>query len=121
MHKHPQSALHQVNIQNEAITVVYTNITLTQLISAISHSNLTPTKETLSPLKPSNPMPRGPAIEWTIEEVIQFITATDAALGVYANLFRKHVRKSSLEIVLSFRADFILYSFRRSMARRSYY
>lgn len=36
-------------------------------------------------------MPKGPANEWTIEEVIQYITATDPALGIHADLFRKHV------------------------------
>lgn len=53
---------------------------------------LTPTKEKPSPSKPAIPMPKGPANEWSIEEVIQFITATDSSLGVHADLFRKHVK-----------------------------
>lgn len=35
--------------------------------------------------------PKGPASEWTIEDAIQFITVTDPALSVHADLFRKHV------------------------------
>lgn len=50
-----------------------------------------PTKDSQSPPKPITPLPKGPANEWTIKEVIQYITATDPALGVHANLFRKHV------------------------------
>lgn len=34
--------------------------------------------------------PTGPPAEWGIEEVIQYITATDPALKVYADLFRSH-------------------------------
>lgn len=36
-------------------------------------------------------VPRGPASEWSVEEVIQYITATDPALDVHAKLFRDHV------------------------------
>lgn len=36
-------------------------------------------------------IPTGPPAEWGIEEVIQYITATDPALKVYADLFRSHV------------------------------
>lgn len=36
-------------------------------------------------------VPKGPANDWSIEEVIQFITATDPALAVHADLFREHV------------------------------
>lgn len=36
-------------------------------------------------------IPRGPASEWSVEEVIQYITATDPALDVHAKLFRDHV------------------------------
>lgn len=39
-------------------------------------------------------VPKGPANDWSIEEVIQFITATDPALAVHADLFRKHVSLS---------------------------
>ncbi|KAJ6636818.1 Polycomb protein Scm [Pseudolycoriella hygida] len=34
--------------------------------------------------------PTGPPADWGIEEVIQYITATDPALRVYAELFRTH-------------------------------
>lgn len=57
-------------------------------------------KETPSP---SKSLPKGPASEWTIEDAIQFITATDPALAVHADLFRKHVRTS---IVHSMRMQF---------------
>lgn len=36
-------------------------------------------------------IPTGPPADWGIEEVIQYITATDPALKVYADLFRSHV------------------------------
>lgn len=52
-------------------------------------------KEPMSPSSsPSHPvkLPKGPASEWQIEDVIQFITAHDAKLAEnYADLFRKHV------------------------------
>lgn len=52
-------------------------------------------KESLSPSpSPSKPvqLPKGPASEWQIEDVIQFITAHDPKLAEnYADLFRKHV------------------------------
>lgn len=56
-------------------------------------------KESISPSpsplsSPSKPvqLPKGPASEWQIEDVIQFITAHDAKLAEnYADLFRKHV------------------------------
>lgn len=35
-------------------------------------------------------IPTGPAAEWTIEEVIQYISVTDPALAVHADLFRTH-------------------------------
>lgn len=35
--------------------------------------------------------PQGPASEWSIEDVIQYISSTDPALAVHAELFRKHV------------------------------
>lgn len=45
---------------------------------------------------PSQPtvaqVPKGSPSEWTIEEVIQFITATYPVLAVHADMFRKHVR-----------------------------
>lgn len=36
-------------------------------------------------------IPTGPPAEWSIEEVIQYITAIDPALKAYADLFRAHV------------------------------
>lgn len=39
----------------------------------------------------SSQIPKGPAMEWNIEDVIQYITATDPALAIHAELFRKHV------------------------------
>lgn len=59
-------------------------------------------KESISPSpsplpSPSKPvqLPKGPASEWQIEDVIQFITAHDAKLAEnYADLFRKHVSES---------------------------
>lgn len=36
-------------------------------------------------------IPTGPPADWGIEEVIQYITATDPALKAYAELFRTHV------------------------------
>lgn len=64
-------------------------------ISVAGHQNMMPMKESQSPSKPVTPLPKGPANEWTIKEVIQYITATDPALGVHASLFRKHVSTSS--------------------------
>lgn len=40
---------------------------------------------------PHTPQPKGPPTEWSIEDVIQFIAATDPALAIHADLFRKHV------------------------------
>lgn len=68
-------------------------------ILAISRPSLTPTKEKPSPSKPTAPMPKGPANEWTIEEVIQYITATDPALGIHADLFRKHVSSTQNQFI----------------------
>lgn len=56
-------------------------------------------KESISPSpsplpSPSKPvqLPKGPASDWQIEDVIQFITAHDSKLAEnYADLFRKHV------------------------------
>lgn len=36
-------------------------------------------------------LPKSAASEWTIEEVIQYIAATDPTLAIHADLFRKHV------------------------------
>lgn len=43
-------------------------------------------------------LPKAAASEWTIEEVIQYIAATDPTLAIHADLFRKHV--SSIYISL---------------------
>lgn len=59
-------------------------------VSATPHSGKTPVKETHSPPNPTTAIPRGPA-EWNIEQVIQYITLQDPALGIHASLFRKHV------------------------------
>ena len=32
-------------------------------------------------------------VDWTVEDVISYITSTDPNLGTYADLFRKHVRE----------------------------
>lgn len=45
-----------------------------------------------SPTSQSPQQPKHSPSEWNIEEVIQFIAATDPALAVHADLFRKHVR-----------------------------
>lgn len=36
-------------------------------------------------------IPKTAPSEWSIEEVIQYIAATDPALAIHADLFRKHV------------------------------
>lgn len=36
-------------------------------------------------------IPRSPTADWTIEEVINFISTTDPTLAVHAELFRRHV------------------------------
>lgn len=41
-------------------------------------------------------IPKGQPADWTIEEVIQYITATDPALAIYADLFRTHVSQLKL-------------------------
>lgn len=38
-----------------------------------------------------SPRPRGDPAEWTVEEVITHIAATDPALANHADLFRRHV------------------------------
>lgn len=70
-------------------------LTLLFHVLVAGHPNMMPTKESQSPSKPIIPLPKGPANEWTIKEVIQYITATDPALGVHASLFRKHVSNLS--------------------------
>lgn len=42
-------------------------------------------------LAPNHLRPRKPANEWSIEEVIEYITETDPALAIHADLLRKHV------------------------------
>lgn len=37
-----------------------------------------------------NPRPRGDPADWTVEEVITHIAATDPALAIHADLFRRH-------------------------------
>ncbi|MPC27843.1 Polycomb protein SCMH1 [Portunus trituberculatus] len=64
-------------------------------------SDATPTKvskPTLQEPSPSSasdpghsPRPRGDPAEWTVEEVISHIAATDPALASHADLFRRHV------------------------------
>lgn len=57
-----------------------------------SRPNATSSKEKTSPLKPAYAqVPRGPVNEWTIEEVIQFISANDSSLAAHATIFREHV------------------------------
>ena len=42
--------------------------------------------------KPVSPqMPKGPAIYWSIEDVVNFITLTDPALKTYEDIFRQNV------------------------------
>lgn len=38
-----------------------------------------------------NRIPSTEPAEWTIEDVIHYISVTDPALGQHADLFRKHV------------------------------
>lgn len=47
----------------------------------------------MAPSSPTSPniAPKGLPNEWTIEEVIQYITSTDPGLAVHADLFRTHV------------------------------
>lgn len=49
----------------------------------------------VSPTSP-NIAPKGAPNEWTIEEVIQYITSTDPGLAVHADLFRTHVSNNEL-------------------------
>lgn len=44
-----------------------------------------------SPHLATQKMPEGSPNEWSIEDVIQYISGTDSALAVHADLFRKHV------------------------------
>lgn len=45
--------------------------------------------------QPQTKTPKKPTIEWSIEEVIQYITETDSALAIHADLFRKHVNSNA--------------------------
>lgn len=61
------------------------------IVSNANPSHAIESSETRSNLQSNKKIPKGSASEWGIEEVIQFITVTDPALAIYADLFRKHV------------------------------
>lgn len=59
-------------------------------------------------------LPKSAASEWTIEEVIQYIAATDPTLAIHADLFRKHVSEDEKDL-----EPFLIFSrfSRKSMER----
>lgn len=76
------------NVSSTTVAAVTTNTTTTTTGSAsftltgASTSNHSRTKS-----------PTGPPSEWSVEDVIRFISETDPALAIHAELFRKHVSK----------------------------
>ncbi|XP_055308022.1 polycomb protein Scm-like [Sitodiplosis mosellana] len=80
----------KTNSNDESVSIITSQNTQTQCVttsSAISKSSLTPTKE--PPLKLTNPMPKGPANEWTIEEEIDgkaLLLLTSDMMLKYMNL-----------------------------------
>lgn len=60
-----------------------------------------------------SPRPRGDPAEWTVEEVITHIAATDPALANHADLFRRHVSWQGLLYIINrsvcFPREFVLY------------
>lgn len=103
--------------ENVSSTTTVAVTTATTTISNV-HDRLTMTPNAATTTTPSSnqspqlathKMPDGPPNEWSIEDVIQYISGTDAALAVHADLFRKHVSTTSshsnigfFSIVLSF-------------------
>ena len=51
---------------------------------------------------PANRISSTEPAEWTIEDVIQYIAITDPALGMHADLFRKHVRSIVFAVFWNF-------------------
>lgn len=79
-------------VSSSTTTMAASTVTTT-ISNAHERSTATPKTTTLnpSPQLSAAKMPDGPPNEWTIEEVIQYISGTDSALAVHADLFRKHV------------------------------
>lgn len=65
---------------------------ISDLVARLTLPSSRPTKEAVSPLKST-----GPA-QWTIREVIKYITNTDTTktLGVHSALFEDHVSNNSI-------------------------
>lgn len=63
------------------------------------NATTTTTSSNQSPQLATHKMPEGPPNEWSIEDVIQYISGTDSALAVHADLFRKHVSPHRIAIL----------------------
>lgn len=99
----PAAQKKKPNVEPVAASSTTNNINEAQLpTSSTSSSPPTPpeasqivtvtTTTTTQTIKTPSPQPpiRGQTIDWTIEEVIQYIASNDPTLAVHADLFRKH-------------------------------
>lgn len=75
------------------IPCVRSNSTDTEASSTTNHQAERPQRpvgsSTVAPVAP-RPPPTGPASEWSIEDVIRYISSLDAALATHSDLFRRH-------------------------------
>lgn len=75
-----------------AAAITTTTTTTTSTTITTGSTSQTFTGPTVQSSEESRPPPTGPPQEWSVEDVIRFISDTDSALAVHADLFRKHVR-----------------------------
>lgn len=81
-----------------AATIITTTTTTTSTSTTTTTGNSSPHTSTASAVQSSGESkvpPTGPPQEWSVEDVIRFISDRDSSLSVHAELFRKHVRFST--------------------------